>query len=75
MNKLEGFQELRRIITDNVTHRDYKHVCDLADEYYKMVSGDGINDLLKKIVKRETDDDFDQRKQVTNSTEIGRAHV
>jgi hypothetical protein len=68
MNKLEGFQELRRIITDNVTHRDYKHVCDLADEYYKMVSGDGINDLLKKIVKRETDDDFDQRKQVTNST-------
>jgi len=67
MNKLEGFQELRRIITDNVTHRDYKHVCDLAEKYYKMVSGDGISDLLEQIITRESQAEFDQRKRLTNS--------
>jgi len=67
MNKLEGFQELRRIIADSVTHRDYKHVCDLAEKYYKMVSGDGISDLLEQIITRESQAEFDQRKRLTNS--------
>ena len=67
MDKLQGFQELRRIITDNVTHRDYKHVCELAEEYYKMVSGDGISDLLRRVVSRETEDEFEMRKTITNS--------
>ena len=67
MDKIEGFKELRRIVTDNIRHRDYKRVCDLADEYYKMVSGDGISDLLRRIVSRETVDEFEMRKTITNS--------
>jgi hypothetical protein len=67
MDKLEGFKELRRIVIDNVRHRDYARVCDLADEYYKMVSGDGISDLLRRVVSRETEDEFEMRKTITNS--------
>lgn len=67
MNKLEGFQELRRIIAGGVRHKDYKRVCELADKYYKMVTGDGISDLLERIVTRESEDEFEQRKRLTNS--------
>lgn len=67
MNKEEGLVELKRIIKDDVRHRDYKRVCDIADEYYKMVSGDGITDLLQQIVAREPPDEFAQRKAITNS--------
>ncbi len=67
MNKEEGFVELKRIVRDNVRHRDYKRVCDLATQYYKMVSGDDISDLLQRIVSRESDEEFDQRKKITNS--------
>jgi hypothetical protein len=58
MNKLEGFQELRRIIAGGVRHKDYKRVCELADKYYKMVTGDGISDLLERIVTRESEDEL-----------------
>jgi hypothetical protein len=32
-----------------------------------MVSGDGISDLLRRIVKRETEEEFEMRKTITNS--------
>lgn len=67
MNKEEGFIELRRIIRDNIKHRDYERVCKLAEDYYKMVSGDGISDLLQRIVSRESPEEFEQRKKITNS--------
>ena len=67
MTKEEGLLKLTEIIRDNKTHRDYERVTKLADTYYKMVSGDGISDLLQRIVKRETDDDFEMRKTITNS--------
>ena len=40
---------------------------DLADTYYKMVSGDDISELLRRIVKRETEEEFEMRKTITNS--------
>lgn len=59
--------ELQRIIKDKVTHQDYERVCALAGDYYKLVTGDGLSDLLRQIVKRETDDEFEMRKALTNS--------
>ena len=67
MNKQEGLLKLTEIIRTKQTHRDYKRVCELADTYYKMVSGDGIADLLQRIVKRETEEEFEMRKLITNS--------
>ncbi len=67
MNIEEGLKELTRIIKDGVKHKDYDHTVKLAEEYYKMVSGDGITDLLRRVVKRETEEEFEMRKTLTNS--------
>ncbi len=67
MTKQEGLLKLTEIIRGNLTHRDYKRVTELADTYYKMVSGDGVADLLRRIVKRETEEEFEMRKTITNS--------
>ena len=67
MNKQEGLLKLTEIIRGNLTHRDYERVTELAETYYKMVSGDGVADLLRRIVKRETEEEFEMRKTITNS--------
>lgn len=67
MNKLEGYKLLKSIIAENKRHKDYKRVCELAETYYKMRTGDGIDTLLQQIVSRETDDEFEMRKKLTNS--------
>lgn len=67
MNKEQGFIALKSIIKDGIKHQDYQHVCNLADTYYKMVSGDDITDLLQRIVSRESPEEFEQRKKITNS--------
>jgi hypothetical protein len=67
MNKEEGFLKLKEIIENDIKHKDYKRVCNLAKDYYKMVSGDDISDLLRRIVKRETPEEFEMRKLITNS--------
>ena len=67
MTKEEGLLRLTEVIRGNLKHRDYERVTKLADTYYKMVSGDGISDLLRRIVKRETEEEFEMRKTITNS--------
>ena len=67
MTKAEGLLKLTEIIRGNLTHRDYERVTKLAETYYKMVSGDGVSDLLRRIVKRETEEEFEMRKLITNS--------
>lgn len=67
MTKQEGLLKLTEIIRRNLTHRDYERVTKLAETYYKMVSGDGVADLLQQIVKRETPEEFEMRKTITNS--------
>lgn len=68
MTKQEGLLKLTEIIRGNLKHRDYERVTKLAETYYKMDSGDGIDDLLKQVVKRETLEDFQMRKDITKST-------
>lgn len=67
MTKDEGLIRLTEIVRDDERHQDYERVTKLAETYYKMVTGDGISDLLKQVVKRESDEDFAQRKELTNS--------
>lgn len=67
MKKEEGYKKLREIIEDNIFHEDYKRVTELADKYYKMVSGDGIEELLHRITTRTTDDEWDQVKRIYRS--------
>ena len=67
MDKETGLKELIRIVKDDVRHKDYARVVELADLYYKLTSGDGIEDLLSQVMSRETEDEFKLRKAITAS--------
>ena len=67
MDKKEGLILLRKIIEDELVHQDYKRVTDLSDKYYKMKTGDGIEELLHQIETRVTDEEFTQIKKIYKS--------
>ena len=67
MDKVTGFELLKTVIEKNLKHQDYKHVTELADKYYKMKTGDGVTELLKQIVTRETTEEFAQRCAISKS--------
>lgn len=67
MDKAKGYEVLIEIVKNNKTHQDYTRVVELADLYYKLTTGDEIDELLKKIITRETDEEFAQRKEITES--------
>ena len=49
------------------SHVNYKTVTEKAAEYLANITGSGIDDYLKQFVLRETEEMFNQRKQITNS--------
>ncbi|MEN6568994.1 MAG: hypothetical protein ABFC18_03175 [Rikenellaceae bacterium] len=67
MDRVEGYGLLKKIIDKNIVHEDYDHVTKLADKYYKMKTGDGIDELLHKIETRVTDEEFEQIKRIYKS--------
>lgn len=67
MDKVIGLDLLKDVVKNNITHQDYKRVTELADKYYKLVTGDEIDKLLAHIITRETDEEFEQRKNITKS--------
>lgn len=67
MDKVKGYEVLTEVVKNNKTHQDYKRVVDLADLYYKLTTGDKISDLLKQIITRESVQEFEQRKNITES--------
>lgn len=67
MDKEKGLEVLVDVIKNNKTHQDYKRVTDLADKYFKLVTGNGIEKLLQKIITRESDEEFAQRTLITKS--------
>lgn len=48
MKKEEGEVLLRKIITDELKHQDYRRVVDLAEKYYKLKTGDGDRNPFTK---------------------------
>jgi hypothetical protein len=67
MDKVKGLEVLIEVVKSNKTHQDYVRVTELAELYYKLVTGDKIDELLKKIITRESDAEFAQRKEITES--------
>ena len=63
----KGKEVLIEIVKNNKTHQDYKRVTELAEKYFKLVTGKGIDTLLKQIITRETDEEFKQRTLITKS--------
>ena len=56
---------LMQVIDKNIRHEDYNRVTELADTYYAMITGDGLDEMLKRIVTRESEEMFKQRKDIT----------
>lgn len=46
-------------------HRHYTRVTELADLYHKLISGEGLDTLLKPFARRESEDEFRQRVNLT----------
>ncbi len=67
MDKITGLEFLKTVIDKDIYHQDYEYATDLADKYYKMKTGDGIIDLLRRIVTRETEEEFKQRGDISKS--------
>lgn len=67
MTKDDGLILLEEIIRDDIKHQDYKRVTELADKYYKLKTGDGIEDLLRRIETRTTEEEFEQIKRIYRS--------
>ncbi len=67
MDKERGLEVLVDVVKNNKTHQDYQRVVDLASKYFKLVTGNGIEKLLQKIITRETDEEFAQRTAITKS--------
>jgi len=53
------------IVTNDTRHQDYTRVTELADMYYAFITGEGLDEMMKKFSMRETDDAFKQRKAIT----------
>lgn len=69
---LEGLKQIADVPSllatiEGATHPDYKRVTELADLYHKLISGDGIETLLKRFVRREDDAMFKQRVEMTQA--------
>jgi hypothetical protein len=67
MKKEEGYEVLIEVVKNNKTHQDYDRVTKLADKYFKLVTGNGIEKLLQQIITRETEEEFKQRTSITKS--------
>jgi len=67
MDKKEGLKLLKEIIGEEIVHQDHDRVTKLRDHYYKLKTGDGIEDLLHRIETRVTEDEFAQIKKIYRS--------
>lgn len=63
-----GVQILLDTVSENLRHEDYKHVCDLADDYEVYVTGKGYENKLKRFNPRESEEMHKQRVVLTQIT-------
>jgi hypothetical protein len=67
MDKIEGYDLLKKIVDKEIVHQDYERVTTLAGKYYKLKTGDGIESLLQQIETRTTEEEFEQIKRIYRS--------
>jgi hypothetical protein len=63
----DGLTVLQKTVAEGLRHEDYKRVTDLAALYTKIITGEGVNELLTQFVKREDVEAFDQRVRLTQA--------
>lgn len=53
------------VVAKDLKHANYTRTITKADKYKRFVTGEGLDDLLRQYVKRESEELFKQRKQLT----------
>ena len=70
MEQVDALNIVRDIIKNNKRHKNYQRTVEIAKEYKTFITGQGIEEYLKKFPRRETESEFGQRKELTiNITE------
>lgn len=69
MNIVEGFATLIKTVAlgEKGYHKNYKRVNQLAKTYKTLVTGEGIEDILKRYNPRESKEQFEQRLRITQT--------
>ena len=65
MDREEALRVLWDTVRNNTRHEHYKRTVDLADKYYRFVTGDGLDKDMVQFVQREDATMFQQRKDIT----------
>lgn len=65
MDLEKGLGTLIEVIEKRIRHRYYNRVCEHADLMRRLITGEGAEDILYQFVKRETEEDFEQRVMLT----------
>lgn len=68
LNKDNALKILSETIQHSLRHEDYNRVKELAEEYHDIFSGSNVNKYLKRLLTRETEQMFEQRCAVYNTT-------
>jgi len=61
----EAIDVILEVVVDEKRHKDYERVCDLADKYYRYVTGIGLEKEMRQFHQRENNDQFEQRQKIT----------
>lgn len=61
----EAKKIIEKAINEGLVHQDYNHVVKLAKKYSQLITGKDIEDLLKQFTRREDENLFNQRKELT----------
>lgn len=65
MNEQDLLARFFRVVAEGKRHKHYNHVVAKRKEYHKLVAGLGLDSLLKRFVRRETEKLFKQRVALT----------
>lgn len=65
MDFTQAGEKLTKFIKEDVKHKHYNHVVDLAKDYKILITGKGMKDKLKRFNPRESEIMFKQREALT----------
>lgn len=65
MTQQEGLLRLFDVVHEDLRHPHYNRVTEKADLYMALVTGEGLDKYLKQFARRESEELFEQRKEIT----------
>ena len=65
MDNKQLLLRLFQVVSGSIRHKHYKHTVAKNKRYMQLVAGVGTDELLKKFVRRETEELFEQRVNLT----------